>query len=174
MNAIAPIEAALPRAPFEAARDAAAAWRGRCLDQFARSEAAVTETLIVLAAVEERGALIKLPHLVGQRFDALVQATAAGGAFAAEGKAAAAALLQYRQHDTLRTHMAHGIFTVTLDHRGCWHLALRVLALRTGRTSRDLLVTEEGEAAKILSTLERDGSRLRSTLGQLRKHFLAD
>jgi hypothetical protein len=174
MNAIAPIEAALPRAPFEAARDAAAAWRGRCLDQFARSEAAVTETLLVLAAVGGRGASIKLPHLVGQRYDALLNATSAGGAFAAEGKAAAATLVQYRQHETLRTHIAHSTFTVTLDHRGCWHVVLRVLALRTSRASRDLLVTEEGEAAKILGTLERDGSRLRSTLGQLRKHFLAD
>ena len=70
MNAITLIETTLPRVPFEAARDAAAAWRGRCLDVFARSELAVTETLLILAAVDERGPPLKLPHLVGQRYDA--------------------------------------------------------------------------------------------------------
>lgn len=168
---IAPIEAALPRAPFEAARDAAAAWRGRCLDLFARSEAAVTETLLVLAAVEGRGAAIKLPHLAGQRYDALATAVGPAGTFAEEGKAAAEAVMRFRKHDELRTRLAHGIFTVTLDHRGRWHLVARVLALRASREARDLFVTEEGEAVEILAVVEKDGSRLRSTLGQLRQRL---
>ncbi|GAA4021151.1 hypothetical protein GCM10022280_22140 [Sphingomonas swuensis] len=168
MNAISSIETALPRIPFEAARDAAAAWRGRCLDVFARSEAAVTETLLVLAAVKGRGASLKLPHLVGQRYDALSHAIGAGGAFADEGTAVAQAVAEFRKHDGFRTQISHGVFTVTLDHRGQWHLVSRVLALRTGRASRDLFVTEQTEAAAILASLEKDGSRLRSVLGQLR------
>lgn len=167
MNAIAPVEAALSRAPFEAARDAAAAWRGRCLDLFARSEAAVSETLLVLALVEGRGASIKLPHLVGQRYDALATAIDPDGAFAGEGEAAAKAMTQFRKHDTLRTCLSHGVFTVTLDHRGRWHLVARVLAFRAGRETRDLFATEQDEAVRLLTVLETDGGRLRSTLGQL-------
>lgn len=171
MNAISSIEAPLPRVPFEAARDAAAAWRGRCLDVFTRSEVAVTETLLILAQVDERGASIKLPHLVGQRYDALSNAIGANGAFADEGKAAVEPVAGFRKHDALRTQISHGVFTVTLDHRGQWHLVARVLALRTGRASRDLLVTDQAEASAILRSLEKDGSRMRSALGQLRHHF---
>lgn len=169
MSAIGSIEAALLREPFVAARDAITAWRGRCLDLFARSEAAVTETLLALAAVEGRGASVKLPHLVGQRYDALASATGPGGAFEEEGKAAAGALEKFRGHDSLRTAIAHGVFTVTLDQHGRWHLMARVLALRSGRESRDVFVVDQGEAAEILSTVEKDGSRLRSALGQLRQ-----
>ena len=168
MNAISPIETALPRAPFEAARDAAAAWRG----VFARSEAAVTDTLLVLAAVDRRGALVTLPHLVGQRYDALSNAIGAGTIFADEGKTAVQAVAEFRKHDAFRTQISHGVFTVTLDHRGQWHLVARVLALRSGRASRDLFVTDQVEAASILEAMEKDGSRLRSALGQLR-HRLA-
>lgn len=171
MNAVSPIEAALPRAPFEAAREAAAAWRGRCLDAFARSEAAVTETLLVLAAVGERTPVLKLPHLVGQRYDALANAVSATGAFASEGKPAVMPIADFRKHDALRTQLSHGILTVTLDHIGQWHLVARVLAIRTGRATRDLLVVEQAEAPAILEILERDSNRLRSALGQLRHRF---
>lgn len=174
MNAIGSFEAALPRAPFEAAREAAAAWRGRCLDLFARGEAAVTETLLLLAADDELGASIKLPHLVGQRYDSLSNAIGAEGAFADKGKSAASALERFRQHDALRALMAHGTFTVTLDHRGRWHIVVRVIALRAGRKTTDLLATEQEGAAEILATIEKDGARLRSTLGQLRGRLRAD
>jgi len=166
MNAIGSIEAALPRAPFDTARDAVTAWRGRCMDLFARSEAAVTQTLIDLAAAQRIGVSIKLPHLVGQRFDALSAAIGPEGDFADVGKVAAG----FRQHDAFRTYITHGVFTVTLDQHGRWHLGARVLALRSGRESREVFVTEQSEAAEILVKLEKDSSRLRSSLGQFRQH----
>jgi len=171
MNAISSFEPVLSRELFEAARDAAAAWRGRCLDVFAKCEAAVTETLLVLAKVDERGATLKLPHLVGQRYESLSRAIGAGGAFADEGKAAVEPLARFRIHDALRTQMSHGVFRVTLDHRGHWHLIARVLAVRTGRDSRDLFVTDQLEAAAILELLAKDGNRLGSALGQIRHRF---
>lgn len=171
MNAISTIEPSIPRAQFEAARDAAATWRGRCLEVFARSEAAVTETLLILAQVDKRGASLKLPHLVGQRYDALSNAIGPDGAFADEGKAVVEPLSKFRSHDSLRTQISHGVFTVTLDHRGQWHLASRVLALRTGRANRDLFVTDQAGSDELLKSLEKDGGRLRSALGQLRRRF---
>lgn len=125
----------------------------------------------MLAAVKMRGASIKLPHLVGQRYDALSKATEPGGVFAEEGKAAADPLATFRQHDRLRSAIAHGTFTVTLDKHGRWHLVVRVLALRSGSEARDVLVLQEREAAEMLVTLEQDASRLRSVLGQLRQQI---
>lgn len=171
MNMLSSIETTLPRAHFEAAQDAAATWRGRCLDVFARSEAAVTETLLVLATDAARGSSVKLPHLVGQRYDALLIAIGADGPFADECKASTQAVAAFRKHDELRTQISHGVFTVTLDHRGQWYLVTRVLVLRSGRASQNLFVTEQAEAAAILDLLERDGSHLRSALGEVRHHF---
>ena len=141
------------------------------MDLFARSEVAVTETLLVLAAVDGKGTSIKLPHLVGQRYDALASAVGVGGVFENEGKAAAGALSTFRRHDALRTQLAHGIFTVTLDHRGRWHLVARVVALRAGRECRDVLATDQDETAETFAAIEADGARLRSTLGQLRRRL---
>lgn len=83
----------LPMEPFVAATAEANEWRGRCLDTFSRAEIAVTECLLALSQVEEPGAKIRLPHLVGQRIDALSRALEPGGPFeAAAGKAAATLL----------------------------------------------------------------------------------
>jgi hypothetical protein len=171
VNAILPIQPPSGCARFDAARNAAAALRGACLDLFARGEAAVTQTLLTMAAVEGRGASIKLPHLVGQRLDALASAIDAGGVFAGDGPAAASALARFRKHDSLRSDLTHSTFTVTLDQRGHWHLAARLLALRSRREARDVMVTTQEEASQILSGIERDFSRLRSTLGQLRQRL---
>ncbi|MBW4331044.1 hypothetical protein KY084_09185 [Stakelama sp. CBK3Z-3] len=171
VNAIVSIDTALPRAPFEIARDAVATWRGRCLDVFARTELAVSETLLVLAAVDGRGKAIKLPHLVGQRYDSLAAATGPEGNFAEEGKVVANAVLQFKEHDSLRSHLTHGVFTVTLDHRCSWHLVSHLLSLRAGRETRDLFVTQQEEAASLLRALEKNSLRLRSNLGQLRARF---
>jgi hypothetical protein len=126
---------------------------------------------LVLAGVEGRGALLKLPHLVGQRYDALAGAIGPTGAFAEEGKGALGALTRFLRHDDLRTFVAHGVFTVTLDYRSRWHLTARVLALRSGRESRDLFVTDEDEAAKILCAVEQDSGNLGSALGQVRQRL---
>lgn len=173
MNAISSFDTIVPRAPFEAARDAAAAWRGRCLDTFARSEAAVSETLLVLAMDKGRGPAVKLPHLVGQRYDALLKAIGPQAGFAEEGKAAAGAIVQFQQHGALRARLAHGTFTVTLDHRGHWHIVARVLTFRGNQEARDLFVAEQETAAQILAAIAKDGCRLRSTLGQLRQRLRA-
>ncbi|QAY77578.1 hypothetical protein [Sphingosinicella sp. BN140058] len=137
--------------PFDAARDAVTLWRGRGLDLFARSEVGVTEMLLVLAAVDTRGASIKLPHLGGRRYDALAKAIESGGAFGEEGKAAAGPLATFRQHNRLRSAITHETFAVSLDKRGRWHLIVRVLALTSGSEARDVLVLQEKEAEAMMA-----------------------
>ncbi|AZO59682.1 hypothetical protein EJ078_10875 [Mesorhizobium sp. M1A.F.Ca.IN.022.06.1.1] len=147
---------------------AANAWRGRCLDLFARSEAAVSETLLVLANSSRHGAVVKLPHLVGQRFEELATLIGPTGAFASEGKASAAALLAFRPHEGLRASLAHGVGKVVLDQQGGWLLVLRTLAFRSKQPQRTVLVIEQNEADEIVKSLQTTGRRLVSELGNLR------
>ena len=47
------------------------AWRGACLQCFSAAEAGVTETLLALNIIPDKGVSVKLRHLIGQRFDDL-------------------------------------------------------------------------------------------------------
>ncbi|TIP06451.1 MAG: hypothetical protein E5X72_01665 [Mesorhizobium sp.] len=148
---------------------AANAWRGRCLDIFARSEAGVSETLLMLANMSRQGGIVKLPHLVGQRFEELAVLIGPTGAFASEGTATAAALSAFRQHEHLRSSLAHGVGKVVLDRQGNWLLVLRTLAFRSKLPQRTVLVIEQSEADQIVKSLQTTGGRLVSELGNLRR-----
>ncbi len=167
MNALTNIVPALPPEPFDAARDEVNAWRGRCLDAFARAEEAVTETLLVLAETE-RGKAIRLQHLVGQRFDELNTVLGEGGAFAGESKAAANALAAFRQHDELRAFLCHGVANVTLDKHGRWTVVMRVIALRARKAARSHRAMEQGEAGQLADGLAKASQKLRSHLKRVR------
>lgn len=156
------------KADWPRALAAANAWRGRCLDIFARSEAAVSDTLLVLANVSERGIVVKLPHLVGQRFEELANLIGPAGAFALEGRTSAVALSTFRAHESLRASLCHGVGKIVLDQQGGWLLVLRTLAFRSKQPQRTVLVIEENEAEGLVKSLQAAGQRLRSELGNLR------
>src|SRR3546814_13241357 len=60
------------------------AWRGACLQGFSAAEAGVTETLLSLSTVPEKGAAVCLRHLTGQRFDDTAPVLGTAWAFAVE------------------------------------------------------------------------------------------
>lgn len=157
-----------PEPQWLLAQDAVNAWRGRCLNAFARTEVAVSETLQYLAEYHERGGNIKLPHLVGQRFEALETALAPDGPFASEGKEVLNALQKFRQHDALRTPLCHGSGKITLDQAGRWTLVLRVVSFRSRRMERQVLVWEEDEAQVVARELQADAQRLCSKLERMK------
>ncbi|MBM2711057.1 hypothetical protein JQK88_07305 [Mesorhizobium caraganae] len=144
------------------------AWRGRCLDLFARSEVAVSETLLVMANTTRDGAIAKLPHLVGHRFEELATLIGTTGAFGSEGKACAAALSAFRPHEGLRASLAHGVGKVVLDQQGNWLLVLRTLTFRSKQPERTAVVIEQNEAHEIAKSLQTAGQRLVSELANLR------
>lgn len=132
MHAVAQApEPVLTRQLFTDATARVNTWRGRCLDAFTRAETAVTETLAVMSAVEGRGGQVGLPHLVGQRLEALKVVIQEGGAFHAEGSRAALILSQFSQHLGLRNMLCHGIARVTLDVQGQWTVVMRLATLRS-------------------------------------------
>lgn len=156
-------------AAFKQATRAVNAWRGEVVECFARTEVAVTETLLALAGVPDRGAKVKLNRLVGQRLQDLANATASDGPFASEGKAASTALADFRRHEPLRATLCHGTAKVALDRKGEWLALFKLVALKGRQAERSSLTIEEQEAGAMLLDLTRCGQRLASVLGNLRK-----
>lgn len=131
------------------------------MDEFARAEAAVSEALLLLSEVPGRGEAVSLPHLVGQRFAALGELVSENGAFAVEGKGVAKSLAEWSAHHTFRSLLCHGMATVTVDHRGRWHLVLKMLTFRSGEAVRESMVIDEEEAAERLTALHASPTRSR-------------
>jgi len=98
-------------------------WRGRMLEHFAAVEHAVTETLIHLG-VGISGK--KLPHLAGQRREALRLALASGGGTL--GKPGLDALVQFERDVDRRAFVCHGVGQLLVDQRRQWHLHMTILA----------------------------------------------
>ncbi len=148
----------LPREPFTTATARANDWRGRCIDVFARTEAAVTKTLATMSHCPDRGGQVTLPHLVGQRFESLAVAIAQGGPFHSEGASVAESLRRFREHDRLRAALCHGR----------WTLVLRLTAFRRRKLSDDVFAVTQVEADDVLDDLVRTSQALSTRLGSLR------
>ncbi len=145
------------------------AWRGACIQSFARAEAAVTETLLVLGRSGQRGTTVRLRHLVGQRLDDLAKAIGPDGAFAAEGAAAHAVLARFRTHEALRAHLAHDVARIAVERNGTWVVVFRHLSIRSGRPERATVAFEQSGAAETAAELKRDIQQLESALANLRR-----
>jgi len=167
MNALTPI--VTERSSWVTALAAVRDWRGQAIHHFTVAEAAVTETLLVLADVPDRGAQVRLRHLVGQRFADLAAAIGPGGPFEPEGAAAAAALAAFAPHESLRTTLCHGRAKVWTDAYGDWLVTFEMLALRNRTGVRDTVLYDSARAAAALAGLKADTQTLTAALGLLRK-----
>jgi hypothetical protein len=168
MNAITPIDAAIGEDAWEEAIGSVNEWRGHCLHCFAQAETAVTETLLAMAAVADRGARVKLRRLIGQRFEDLNVAIGADGPFATEGSKVALALATFREHEALRPILCHGIFKVALDRHGQWLVLMKVLSFRGRKADRSSLALDQREGAATLAELKARTQQLVSALQSLR------
>lgn len=157
----------LPIEPFQAATAQVNEWRGRCLDAFTRGETAVTKCLVALAGVNGRGENVQMPHLVGQRLEALAAAIGPGSPFAPEAGKAAATLEKYRAHAGLRNLLCHGTSRVTLDHKGRWTVVLRLVALRSRQLTTKTRALAQDEATELREKISRLSQSLCSQLGQV-------
>lgn len=148
-------------------------WRGDCLQSFTQSETAVTETLLILNAVKEKGASVKLPHLIGQRFEALRIAIGPEGPFAKDGKKAHEAISAFLVREQLRAFLCHGVAKVALERSGSWIAIFNLTTLRSQKCDRTQLVVTQVEANGILQEIKQSGNKLGTALGNLRRQ-LAD
>jgi ABC-type cobalamin transport system ATPase subunit len=169
MNMNVTIAASSSELPWSRIATEVNAWRGACIQSFAQAEAAVTETLLTLSGVGERGKTVQLRHLIGQRLDDLAQALGPSGAFAEEGSVASVALAAFRTHEGLRTHLAHDLARIALQRNGSWVVVFRHLALRSRNAERGTVAFEQADALKLLSELRRKTQQLDAALGNLRR-----
>ncbi|MEQ1940798.1 hypothetical protein ABMA32_00100 [Mesorhizobium sp. VNQ89] len=145
-------------------------WRGACMHHFSMVETALTETLLVLSALDEGKTVVRLRHLIGQRFEDLALAIGPDGPFEAVGRHALTDLSRFREnHEAFRTLICHGTVKVTIEHNGRWLLLIRTLSIRARQPDRSILAMDQSEAEAKLAELKRDGTKLASLLGQLRK-----
>ncbi|MEZ5688219.1 MAG: hypothetical protein R3E21_05450 [Caenibius sp.] len=146
------------------------AWRGECMHHFSAIEQAVTLTLLALDGAKPSSSTIRLRHLIGQRFEDLGEAIKPDGPFAEIGKTTSKTLAHYRQqHEAFRTQLCHGHITVAVVPNGHWLLVIRTLSIRSRQADSGLIVIEKPDALRHLEELKRDGQKLASALGQMRK-----
>ena len=148
-------------------------WRGDCVQIFAQSETAVTETLVVLNSVKDKGASVKLPHLFGQRFEALKLAIGPEGAFAKDGAKAHHAISAFLAREPLRAFLCHGVAKVALERSRGWIAIFNLTTLRSQKCDRTQLVLTQVEANGMLQEMKQNGNKLGTALGNLHRQ-LAD
>lgn len=148
------------------------AWRGACLQCFSAAEAGVTETLLSLSTVPEKGATVRLRHLTGQRFDDIAAVLGTEGAFAAEGKAAFKAIDAFRAHERLRTFLAHGVAKIAVERTDKWIVVYRQVSIRARQAERTMLLVEEAEGLEMLADIRRKSQQLCSILANLRHQLV--
>ncbi len=159
---------------FDAACARLNQWRGQMVENFARCEQAVTETLALLNATgatvqDAKGA--KFPHLVGQRYDRLAALLSAPSQPSGHRKVALTALERFRTHDALRTMLCHGVAKVAVDRSGQWVALMTMVSFKASQTMTDKLTLEEDDAGARLEQLIDDRRRISTALGQVRREM---
>ena len=174
MNTLEPVRTCVDPILWDEAVKSVNLWRGEAVYCFAEAETAVSETILLLRSLSLGDQQLRLPHLIGQRYEVLASAIGEGGSFAKEGAKAAAALSDFRKHERLRAFLCHGTAKVTLDKHGKWLALLKVLSFEKGREESRSEVYEENEAATILAQLRKTSRQLRATLQSLRARLAAN
>jgi len=173
MNAPAHISATTPLLDFDAAYARLNQWRGHMVENFARSEQAVTETLALLNTTKLEVKGVKYPHLVGQRYDRLTNLMSAMTAPSGHTKVALAALAKFRTHDGLRTMLCHGVTKVAIDAAGEWVALMTLTSFKSAAMSTDKLTVLEIEGRAMLDQLNDCRRKLCTALGQVRRETSA-
>ena len=135
------------------------------IQHYAAVEDAVTETLVHLGGGRPGK---KLPHLAGQRREALRKALNAGAADD-QVKAALCALDRFETIADRRTFLCHGHEQVLADHRRRWHLHLSVRAANGDADDQMSWVISKEESERLLPLLNAAARRVIDRLANLRR-----
>lgn len=169
MTAPAHIFSTMAPLDFDAACARLNQWRGHMVENFARSEQAVTETVALLnaTALDVKG--VKFPHLVGQRYDRLANLMSAIAAPSGHTKVALTALARFRIHDGLRTMLCHGVTKVAIDAAGDWVALMTLTSFKSAAMTTDKLTLLEADGQVLLDQLTDCRRKLCTALGQIRR-----
>ncbi|MEO6040698.1 MAG: hypothetical protein ABIP41_02245 [Croceibacterium sp.] len=162
-------EAAVLTPHIQAAAEIAA-WRGRCIDVFAKGERAVGQ---VLELANAKDGSIKIRHLAGQRMADVEEIVDKMTATASQQQAARDAIGNWKDAENKRAFIAHGISTPLLDRNGYWYVHLDFVAYRGSRCEARRWSVSGSEAVEFEASLTEAFKGLATQLGQVRKRFAA-
>ena len=144
-------------------------WRGRCLDLFAKAEAAVD---LALRSAIERGMAASMKHLTGQRLAEIVSlASSEARATDRQKQALIASLENWQALYAKRNFFAHGVATVLMDRHGRWSVQLDFWVYRTGREILERWSWNKDEALQFEADLEQCFKALSAQLGCFRSRL---
>lgn len=153
---------------FDDTSTAVAAWRGQCLNYFARAEQAVGRSLESAAAA---GRSVKLRHLAGHRLADLIELVATVESTDRQARAFTAALSEWQEVEPKRQFLAHGVESISTDRDGQWTVLLDVVAYRSSKPSCERWAIKQSEAEVFRRRLADAFTVLGGQLGQLRKRL---
>ena len=158
-----------PPKPHDIAAGEIDAWRGRCLDWFAKGERAIALTL---EAAAKNDAALTIRHLAGHRLADLAKLAAGDGkATERQAKALSGALEAWRQIESRRAFIAHGVATVLMDRNAKWYVQLDFSNYQAKSTERLRWTSSKDEAEQFETELEQGFKGLSAQLGQFRKRL---
>jgi hypothetical protein len=144
------------------------AWRGRCLDLFARGETAVAGALIALSKVDQK---VCFPHLAGQRLAELEKVLAALEPTKKQAEALGAATNNWRELCAERAYFSHGVVTELITRRGEWHARLDFAAFKAKQATPQRRVWSRTEADTLQAELQMGFEALSRELGHVRSRL---
>jgi hypothetical protein len=155
-----PVKAAL----FEAMKKVNA-WRGHCVECFARIEAAATEMLKAIP-VPKSDPPSRMPHLFGPRITALAAAVSEGGSLAVHGGPVRKALAKLDPLLEYRNVLVHATGSVWIGAHGGWVWRYCFTPSARGGAEQIGVLTHDEAAAleKSLASLARSLSDCLKTL----------
>lgn len=146
------------------------AWRGRCLQRFARAEQVVAAALESAREVEDT---IKFGHLGGQRLAALKAASDSPTATPKQKLALAKALEKWSEIEAHRAFFAHGVATVLLDKHSNWQVQLDFTDYRLKAVTPRRWNLSKREADAFEARLKDGFDRLSAQVGHFRTRLKA-
>lgn len=146
------------------AQQEVAAWRGHCLNFFARGEMAIGVTLREADAP-------KLRHLAGQRLDDLVRIASQTESTEKQAKAFKQAIECWQKVEGHRHFLAHGVASVSFNEKGEWTALFDVTSFRGNKPNDERLAIRQDEAENFLGKVQQAFQNLSSQLGQFRKRL---
>lgn len=169
MNAQTQIANGTPLIDFDAACARLNQWRGEMIENFARCEQAVTETIKALnaAGIEVPG--VKFPHLVGQRYERLERILSSPLVQSGHRDAALAAVRRFRHRDAVRAMLCHGVTKFAVDRAGEWVAVMTLTSFKAGAASTDKLALQESEGRSLLARVIDERRGVSTALGQVRR-----
>ena len=141
-------------------------WRGRCLNYFARFEAAVRKSLETAQAA---GRQDKIRHLAGQQLADLISLSEEIEGTSRQLKAFSTALNSWRLIESRRQFLAHGVGTVANEPNGDWIMILDVTVYRGNSRQDHRWAVRQQEAETFVDDLAKAFKDMSGQLGHFRK-----